>query len=443
MSAAHQVLCCPRCEGGLFPAEAEALLCEKCSQRYPSFSHIPCLVKDPAFWCALWLSRLEDYRQLVEMRVVMLQAELERDDVLPLTQRRIDRFADGLKVQLAAFENQFKPLQAGAHAPPKGVIPAQSAPGELTVAKCYENLFRDWVWGDSEAAQVLSLVEQLAPPSLGKLAVYGAGAGRLAVDIHVKLKPELTVAHDLNPFPLLVASRLIRGENVTLPEFPVAPNSEKLAVVNQTLSCVQSVDEHFQFVFADALNAPFGAGSLDTIVTSWVIDALDADFRDTALALNTVLRPGGMWLNVGPLRFDGPLSQAYCIEEVHEIVEQCGFSLLKRRTETVDYFNSAFTGAHRRDTVFCFTARKDSDAERRTTRGVHPLWLMDTSLPIPLTAQVQALLKSSVFTIGVLNLVDGRRSLSDIAAVLGAQWHLPAETLQGPLRAYLAKLGLN
>ena len=38
---------------------------------------IPCLVDDPALWRTLWLRRLDDYTQGIELRVASLQTEAE------------------------------------------------------------------------------------------------------------------------------------------------------------------------------------------------------------------------------------------------------------------------------------------------------------------------------------------------------------------------------
>ena len=40
-------------------------------------------------------------------------------------------------------------------------------------------------------------------------------------------------------------------------------------------------------------------------MTPSFIDAADVNPRVTAAAINRVLRPGGRWLNFGPLRFNG------------------------------------------------------------------------------------------------------------------------------------------
>ena len=125
-----------------------------------------------------------------------------------------------------------------------------------------ENLFRDWVWGDKEAELTRALAAKLLPEEPGRLAVYGAGAGRLALDLHRSLRPTATWALDLNPLPLLVAERLLRGEVVTLPEFPVAPHAEEDVVIMRQLRGPAAVGDGFSFAFADALHPPLSPGSV-------------------------------------------------------------------------------------------------------------------------------------------------------------------------------------
>lgn len=401
------------------------------------------MLQDPGLWGSLWQGRLHAYEELARQRLQGVGAEPEQKPASALTARRLRRLSSGLTAQLAALSGHFQQLIPAGTSAPKSAIPLVLPSGIPPVLKCYENLFRDWSWGSAEAEQSLEIVRDLAPRSLGRLAVYGAGAGRLAVDVHTALEPEHTVALDINPFPLLVAARLVRGEEVSLPEFPVGPHSEEGVVVHQTLRAPSLPGPNFVFAFADALRPPFAAGSLDTVLTSWVVDALDADVADTATVINQVLRAGGTWINAGPLRFDGPLAQAYSREEVHQIVEDCGFELLGRFTRSIDYFKSPHSGSHRRESLFCFAARKRTDATPRRIEGVYAGWLLDAHQPVPMTPSGNGLRRNSVFTIGVLSLVDGKRSLTDIAAALGKQWHVAPETLLEPLREFFAKLALR
>lgn len=436
--------CCPTCGASpLSMDDGEALHCPGCERAFRKLGGVWCLVPDPDVWVAVWRRRCELYGELAQQQLRSLEAQHTDPGALASTRRRLQRVSAGLKVQHEQLSEHFALLGERAPARPGASQLASSfasSGGASAVLKCYEHLFRDWSWGTAEAEQSLDLVRLLAPPRLGKLAVFGAGAGRLAVDVHARLEPECTVATDLNPFPLLVASRLVRGETIHLPEFPLGPHGEDDVVVNQTLRCSSPVDSRFSLAFADVLCPPLAAASIDTVLTSWVIDAVDAGLDRTIAAIQRVLRPGGVWINIGPLRFDGPVREAYGIEEAVETAKRQGFELSSRFTQAVDYFHSPHSGTRRQETVFCFAACNTRGHSAPRQPGVHAPWLLDLHRPIPITADVQALRRSSVLTTGILSLVDGTRSLSNIAQVLGAQWRLPPEALLDALREFFTPL---
>jgi hypothetical protein len=303
-------LFCPRgCAGGaLHDAAAGDLQCPTCGRRYPVIGRIPCLVEDPPLWRAMALARLDEYLTVNEARRLALAAEADQPHLLPLTRERLQRVRAGLRADHDRFEALFADVKRGALIAPASMIAARPDPngGDLPLLKCYENVFRDWAWGDRENELARALVERLRPGPLGRLAVYGAGAGRLAVDVHRTLGATRTFALDLNALPLLIADRVTAGETLELDEYPVAPVSTADAVVRQKLRCADPPPPGLTFVFADALRPPFAAGTLDSVLTSWFVDALPLDFRDTVALINRVLRPGGVWLNLGPLHIHNP-----------------------------------------------------------------------------------------------------------------------------------------
>ena len=70
--------------------------------------------------------------------------------------------------------------------------------------------------GASASASFRSIWSSRAiPEGLQRLAVYGAGAGRLAADIHQHLRARRRrFALDVNPLPFLIADRLLAGETL-------------------------------------------------------------------------------------------------------------------------------------------------------------------------------------------------------------------------------------
>jgi hypothetical protein len=418
------------------------LACGRCGGRYPVFAGIPCLVEDPNLWWTIWLRRLDAYSNGVEMRVASLEREAEEvPQLLPRTRERLLRVAAGFSEQLAAVAALFEPLQAGADAVASMAVPSRPEQGrEAAILECYEHVFRDWVWGGPECEAALGFVAPLVPEGVGRIAVYGAGAGRLAVDLHQSRTPGKTYALDINPLPFLIASRLLAGEPLTLPEFPVDPNSADTVVVERPLTRPFVVRDGFSFLFADALRPPFAPASVDVVVTSWFIDVARSDLRQTAAAINRVLRPAGIWVNLGPLRFNADLSRSYTIEEVLELVGLAGFELESHDRQDLPYFDSPVSGSRRTDTVFRFAARKHAEAGPVDVRDPLPPWVANPMLPIPITPALVQLGRTTMFTTGVLSMIDGTRSIVELSRELEKAWGVDAARLQDELRAFLAQL---
>jgi SAM-dependent methyltransferase/uncharacterized protein YbaR (Trm112 family) len=435
---------CPRCPDNqleLAPGKELVLRCTGCSQQYPFVGTIPCLVEDPLLWRALWRSRLDEYLHITSTRVHHLRQEAQLADLLPRTRERMLRVVVAIEDQRARIQALLGKISDDAAVLPPSAIPSQSGQDDkLAVLECYEHVFRDWGWGEREGELSRLLVERAVSQPLGRLAVYGAGAARLALDVHCTLRPTHTFALDINPLPLLIAAELLRGESLEFYEFPVAPISDEQAAVLQHLHSPVLLPEGFALLFADALRPPFAPSSLDSVLTPWFIDAARADLRETVASINRVLRPGGVWINVGPLRFNNAMSRCYSIEEVFEIVTGSGFELLSHQREALPYFDSPSSGSRRTDTVVCFAARKTGEAPPVNLPNLVPRWVTDPRLPIPVTPAMTALRRSSVFAVGVIALVDGTRSIADLARSLASSWGVDPALVQDQLRAFFAKL---
>ena len=202
------------------------------------------------------MRRLDDYAAGVEARVASLRQEADAAELLQRTRKRLLRIATGFEQQIEVVQSLFEPLDAGADHAVAAAFPGRPESGHAAILECYEHLFRDWVWGARECELALAFVGPLVPEGLERVAVYGAGAGRLAVDIHQSRGPARTLALDVNPLPFLVADKLLAGETVSLPEFPVDPNGEDVVVVDRSLTRPFAVRDGFSLLFADALRPP-------------------------------------------------------------------------------------------------------------------------------------------------------------------------------------------
>lgn len=435
-----EALACPRCGRSLVAREG-GFACGGCDASFPRLCNILCLVPDPALWRTLWLRRFDDYSTSSELRVASLRQEAEAPDLLPRTQQRLRRLAAGLEQQLEAVAALFSALDINADPFPSTAIPSRPEAGsEVAVLQYQEHIFRDWVWGRRECEEALAFIGPAIPPRLSRLAIYGAGAGRLAVDLHRHCEPAHTFALDVNPLPFLVADRLLAGEELDLPEFPVDPNSADEVVIQRKLTLPERLRDGFSLLFADALRPPFAAGSLDAVVTSWFIDVAGTDLRQIAASINRVLRPGGLWINVGPLRFRTAASRAYTIEEAVELAKLAHFEVASHDRQDIPYLDSPVSGSRRNETVFRFVARKTGEAPAVEIPDLIPPWVSNTLAPIPVTPALVALGRTSLFTSGVLSMIDGTRSIVDVSRALGASWGVDPARLHDELRVFLARL---
>jgi hypothetical protein len=147
-----------------------------------------------------------------------------------------------------------------------------------------------------------------------------------------------------------------------------------------------------------------------------------------------------VWINLGPLRFHSVLSRSYTIEEVLELVAGSAFELLSQDRQDLPYFDSPVSGSRRTDLVFRFAARKTAEAGDVDIPNPVPPWVTNPLLPIAITPSLIALGRTSMFTTGVLSMIDGQRSVVDVARELGAAWNVDPGRLQDDLRAFLAQL---
>jgi uncharacterized protein YbaR (Trm112 family) len=430
-----------------------AVACLGCGQKYPVLGGVPCLMPDPQRFRLEQLRHLQDYLFVTEARQRDIGTERRQPELLALTRERLLQLIHAMDAERALVSDVFSTLVAGLDAEAAGIVPGSAAPArDLSVLELYETVFRDWAWGESESARALALVEHLvsaaasyagksAKLELGRLAVFGAGACRLAADVHRTLGPIATYALDINPLPLLLAARLLGQAVVEAYEYPTGPRGLEHMAVLQQLRCSFPVPDGLLLALADARCPPFVAAGLDSVLTPWFIDVVSAELPDTIATIHRVLGPGGLWFNQGPLRFSGSAARRYCIEEVRELVQAGGFQLLAERTEDVPYFDSPHAGSRRIETVYGFVARKLARAS--ATRAVvkpQPAWAHDVTAPIPRVPELGALQERLIFSAGALSLIDGARSLVDLAYALGEELGVEPARLVEPLRGLLLNL---
>jgi N2227-like protein len=431
-------LVCPVCRTPLVSA-SEPARCERCELVYPSVSGIPCLMAEPTGFVQAALNRVASHVAVTSERAQGMLLEAQGADVSEKTRQRLQRLANGLLAEAQCLEALCQPLRDTASAYPAPLSALTTLLENPVSAVPYtEHVFRDWVWGEAENLRTLALVEKYLVEPTPTLAVFGAGTARLALDLSKHPLVDEVLAIDKNPLPFLVTSRLLSGSIVELVEFPLVPLAIEHVAIPRRIEPWAVAASGLKLIFADALSTPFADDSLDAVVTPWFIDDVQADLSEIATEVNRVLRPGGSWLNVGPLYYSGSASHAYSLEETLDIVRDHGFELTGQEAHSLAYFDSPVSGTCRIDRTYVFAARKVAKATRtHVQRSVVP-WLEDATLPIPHSDALAAAIQRSVMTAGIGSLVDGTRTMTDIACALSESWGAPPNALLPLIRACLS-----
>ncbi len=124
-------------------------------------------------------------------------------------------------------------------------------------------------------------------------------------------------------------------------------------------------------MLGDALRPPFQSKSIDTVVTPWLIDIINADLPVLAARINNLLSADGRWLNFGSLAFAGAgRARRYSAEETRAIVAENGFAEPRVHEETIPYMCSPASRHGRQETVFSFAASKTTTLRNRAPQGI-------------------------------------------------------------------------
>jgi N2227-like protein len=434
---------CPRCSGR---CSGPPPCCTSCGFEYPSHGGIPCVVARPHELIDGWRARLHEALLTFENSRTRIVAELATHELHQRTRARLETLHAGIaehRARLSALlgEAGITPM-ARTRPEPDGV------PGEDSITSYYHQIHRDWSWDDDgshENAAALHEVAQLldGTPPLGDTLVIGAGACRLPIDVHTRFGDATTIAIDINPLPMLVAHRVLAGERVALLELPVSPRDGDHVVVDRSLHAAGPVRPGFVQLFADGLDPPFADGSFDTVFTPWFIDQVPADMAAFFPVVHRMLRPGGRWLDTGPLLYHPRHTQRihrYAHDEVLALVELAGFRIDRRRRTPLVYMASPACSQGRIELVSTWVATRVEPPTRSQAVIESPAWLDDPQLPIPHFDGLSSYVAPHPLFAAVVAAIDGERSGSEIAALLVARNGVPAGAALGGVQSCLREV---
>ena len=441
----NDLLACPRCDKTPLDESDGAFSCKACKVDFPSIDGIPWMFAEPQASLGEWRGRLQFALQKLSHDVAGLDAELKDPDLRPLTRRRLERFRKATDSHRRKLQKLLQPVDVQSL---QGNYESYLAlrtrlPADQGLNTYYNNVHRDWAWGDEENRASLRQLQSVLHDSaeLGNVLVLGAGAGRLAYDLHMEMACQATVAMDFNPLLLLVARSVVNGDALKLYEFPIAPKSLQDDAVLRTLSAPEVVRDGFHFVLGDALRAPFAPASFDTVVTPWLIDIISEDLPPLAARINTLLKSDGRWVNFGSLAFAAPeRARRYSPEETKAIVAESGFSDPYVSEATIPYMCSPASRHGRQERVFSFSAWKERSLEAPPRHRALPDWIVTGKEPVPLTQAFRSQAMTTQIYSFMMSLIDGKRSIRDMAVILEKQKLMTRAEAEPAIRAFLTRM---
>ena len=331
MTELIDLLACPRCDKTPLDPVDDKLHCKACKVDFPSISGIPWMFAEPQAALGEWRGRLQFALQQLSHEIAGLEHELKDTAISALARRRIERYKKCVESHRRKLQKLLRPVDVQSL---QGNFESYLAlrtrlPSDQGLNTYYANSPRAWAWGDAEYQASLQQVRAVLHDhaALGTVLVLGAGAGRLASDIHMNIECSSTVAMDFNPLLMLVAKAVTQGEKLHLYEFPIAPLALEDDAVLRKLAAPEVAGDNFHLVLGDALRPPFPEKSFDTIITPWLIDIISEDLPVLAARINRLLKKDGRWVNFGSLAFSAPRKAlCYSAEGVKASVAERGVS---------------------------------------------------------------------------------------------------------------------
>jgi len=439
----EELLACPRCGDRL--ATHPVYHCDRCALDFPRLDDIPCLFADPSATLGEWRQRLHLLIATLQRDAAALDNTLQSAEVSPTTEKRLSHLQTAKEAHARRLQKILSPLDlTGLEANYDTLIALKTRlPSDQGLTTYYDNIHRDWAWGEEENAASLELVlRALGDEGPGETSlVLGAGAGRLAYDLHQGADTHLTLAVDFNPLLALLAHRIANGDTLELHEFPIAPKSLEDHVVLRTLRAPASVRDGLHFVLADALHPPFREAGFSTVITPWLVDILPEDFSTLCRRINRLLAPGGRWVIFGSLAFHhaDPVS-CYSLEECIDAIKDAGFSDPSVEESVIPYMCSPASRHARRECVVVVCAQKEQEADAPTPYQALPKWLLQGDEPVPLLQSFQTQAVSTRIYAYIMSLIDGQRSAADIARVVSEQGLMSEEEAGPTIRTFLTKM---
>ncbi len=415
-----KLLACPS-TGEPLSLSDDVLISESGNIQYPLISGVPWLLPNPQNSLVDWGAKLNHFNQVLLSEIKGLESSLKH--ATGASEHRMQRLLAGKQHFLRRVSELLVPVVSAPMASKKIYDTLRDrAPTTQNLLSYEANLYRDWVWGEEENRLTAEIVSQkLDAANVDKLLVLGAGAGRLALDMHRTWEPNITVATDINPLLVMAAEYLLQDKTLQFVEFPLQPRNSDCAAIGHEIKG-EPKPENFHFVFSDATKPSFQREAFDTVVTPWFVDIQPLEFGRFLRQLNQYMPKGGKWVNFGSLVFNQNRdSLCYSIDEVQEIAARQGFKIEHVEEHEIPYLKSPYNAGYRMERVWSWSAEKIESVKPLVNPQVLPEWLLDASKSIPAAEMFPQFSFTHRVYAQLAAEVDGKASVTKIAKKLAKQ----------------------
>ena len=415
---------CPLCAGSLATGQSQ-LTCLGCGHSYPRLGGIPVLLRDSAGYLGATRQQLLGLEKNAQETIRKIELELESPEVLPSTRERCESMIQGIRRQIVDVKGLLDPIL------PPFTATAGMAPNRRGVPATVEYLhylYRDWghrTTEDDENPRTLARLLAVLGGKLGRTLILGSGACRLGYDLYWSDDEAEFVALDLDPVLSVAAHQVLGGATLTVCEANLEIHEQAQSLREWVLVAPRGpVDpDRFQLLIADALEPPFKEASFDTVVTPWFIDEGPADVRELISTVARSLRPGGRWINSGPLLYhdDVAITRRFGREELFDLASRADLDIEAWRTDSEPYLVSALNGRGRIEWLLTFAARKTESSRPSGCYEDPPGWLLFNHLPVPVFPGHSLFWSETPAIRYIVSAIDGHRTVRDIAMGLSIE----------------------
>jgi SAM-dependent methyltransferase len=268
-------LACALCREPLGDQEAH---CARCGVAAPDVAGVRVLLADPV--AALQATRDE------------VLASFARSAAASATSGSDAQVNAAIAANQSLYEHVSRPALAVArHGAPASALAATFATSSeaWALTSLLKYFYADWSRPRDDVRTLLCADAWQYARAGGVALVLGCGAGGLVHDL--ALEYGFTCGVDASVPALLLAKELCEGRSFEC-------HLEKAGWKRVTLHGHAAPRDRTQWVAANALRLPFLAGSVDVVVTQYLLD-LVPEPRSFIAEVNRVLREGGVWITFG------------------------------------------------------------------------------------------------------------------------------------------------